>query len=42
MTIEHKTEGITPEQSLNSADNLAELVADIVDDATDSCWVDGV
>ncbi len=34
--------GITPEQSLNSADNLAELVADIIDDATDSCWVDGV
>ena len=34
--------GITPEQSLNSADNLAELVADVIDDATDSCWVDGV
>jgi hypothetical protein len=34
--------GITPDQSLNSADNLAELVADIIDDATDSCWVDGV
>jgi hypothetical protein len=34
--------GITPEQSLNSADNLAELVADVIDNSTDSCWVDGV